>query len=72
MAFAAALSLMAGAHGALAMELSSEQAQLFTSVSINPPNAHQMTVCYGFGCRRRAMLDFSAADRRTLTGRVAG
>lgn len=56
---------------ASAMDLTPEQGQLFTSVSINPPNAHQMTVCYGFGCRRRAMLDFSAADRRTLTSILA-
>jgi hypothetical protein len=71
MAVAGALGVIGAAHDASAMELSSEQAQLYTSVSINPPNASQMTVCYGFGCRRRAMLDFSAADRRTLTGILA-
>ena len=26
-----------------------------------------MTVCYSFGCRRREMLDFTAADRAALT-----
>ncbi len=50
-----------------AMQLSPQQAELYTSVSINPPSATEMTVCYGFVCRRRAILDFSAADRKTLT-----
>jgi hypothetical protein len=36
-------------------------------VSINPPSKSEMTVCYGFVCRRRAVLTFSDADRRTLT-----
>lgn len=49
------------------MQLSPQQAELYTSVSINPPSATEMTVCYGFVCRRRAILDFSAADRKTLT-----
>ncbi len=52
---------------ARAMQLSPQQADLYTSVSINPPSATEMTVCYGFVCRRRTTLDFSAADRKTLT-----
>src|SRR5437763_10400965 len=52
---------------AQAAELSSGIMQLYTSVSIYPPSATSMTVCYGFVCRRREMLDFSAADRKTLT-----
>jgi len=51
---------------AAAAELSSGQAQLYSSVSIYPPTATQMTVCYGFVCRRREMLDFTAADRAAL------
>lgn len=50
-----------------AAELSSGIMQLYTSVSIYPPSASVMTVCYGFVCRRREMLDFSAADRAALT-----
>ena len=50
-----------------AAPLTPEQAELYTSVSINPPSASTMTVCYGFVCRRRYELDFSAADRRQLT-----
>ena len=34
---------------------------LYTSVSIYPPSASAMTVCYGFVCRRRHILDFSPA-----------
>ncbi len=41
--------------------------QLYTSVSIYPPSASEMTVCYGFVCRRREMLDFNAADKAALT-----
>jgi len=52
---------------AVAMELTPPQADLYTSVSINPPSKSEMTVCYGFVCRRRAILAFSDADRRTLT-----
>jgi hypothetical protein len=53
--------------GASALELTPPQADLYSSVSINPPSATQMTICYGFVCRRRAILDFSAADRTALT-----
>ncbi|QPF88308.1 hypothetical protein IC762_28335 [Bradyrhizobium genosp. L] len=57
---------------ASAAELSSGQAQLYTSVSIYPPTASQMTVCYSFVCRRRVMLDFTAGDRAALTRIMAG
>lgn len=63
---AAALGFMSVVPPASAMQLSPQQNELYTSVSINPPSASEMTVCYGFVCRRRAILDFSAADRKTL------
>ena len=49
------------------IELSRAVADLYTSVSIYPPSATSMTVCYGFVCRRRHILDFSAGDRVALT-----
>lgn len=52
---------------ARAAELSASIMQLYTSVSIFPPSGNSMTVCYGFVCRRRFVLSFGAADRRTLT-----
>ncbi|MBN9148829.1 MAG: hypothetical protein J0I83_11600 [Nitrobacter sp.] len=52
---------------AVAAELSPGIAQLYTSVSIYPPSAKSMTVCYGFVCRRREPLDFTSADRGALT-----
>ncbi|OJU27179.1 MAG: hypothetical protein BGN91_04840 [Nitrobacter sp. 62-13] len=52
---------------ATAVELSPGIAQLYTSVSIYPPSAKSMTVCYGFVCRRREPLDFTSADRGALT-----
>ena len=52
---------------AAASELSAAQAALYSTVSIFPPSAQRMTVCYGFVCRRREMLDFTAGDRSALT-----
>ncbi len=63
----AALLLAAGVVAAQAAELSSEVAQLYASVSIYPPSATRMTVCYGFVCRRRYIWDFSPGDRNALT-----
>jgi hypothetical protein len=59
--------LFAAAPPAHALELSAPQAALYSTVSIFPPSAQRMTVCYGFVCRRREMLDFTAGDRTTLT-----
>jgi hypothetical protein len=54
-----------------AMQLSEGQSQLYTSVSINPPSAQRVTICYGFVCRRRHVFDFEAADRKKLTDLLA-
>jgi hypothetical protein len=43
------------------------QAALYSTVSIYPPSAASMTVCYGFVCRRREILAFTPGDRSTLT-----
>jgi hypothetical protein len=59
--------LIAAPAPAYAVQLSEPQAALYTTVSIFPPSAQRMTVCYGFVCRRREMLDFTAADRKALT-----
>jgi hypothetical protein len=59
--------LLAASSPLRAGELSAAQAQLYTSVSIYPPSATAMTVCYGFVCRRRETLDFSPRDRAALT-----
>jgi hypothetical protein len=61
------LPLIAVASPAYCLELSAPQAALYSTVSIFPPSATSMTVCYGFVCRRREMLDFSARDRNALT-----
>jgi hypothetical protein len=60
-----------GAGSAAALELSQPMAYLYNSVSINPPTASTMTICYGFVCRRREIFDFSAADRKALTQIIA-
>jgi hypothetical protein len=62
----AALALSV-AQPAGAVELSAPVAALYTTVSIYPPSATSMTVCYGFVCRRREILDFTPADRKALT-----
>jgi hypothetical protein len=49
------------------LELSAPQAALYSTVSIFPPSAQRMTVCYGFVCRRREILEFTASDHNALT-----
>jgi hypothetical protein len=72
----AALIQLAAPERARSVELSEPQAALYTTVSIFPPSAERMTVCYGFVCRRREILDFTNADRAALanilrTGRAS-
>ncbi len=64
---ATAIGVLGAAQPASALRLSPEQAEMYTSVSINPPSAEEMTICYGFVCRRRATLDFTASDKSELT-----
>ncbi|MCX7307363.1 MAG: hypothetical protein NTZ72_05215, partial [Afipia sp.] len=64
---ATALAIASAAQPASALRLSPEQAEMYTSVSISPPTEDAMTICYGFVCRRRATLDFTAADKAELT-----
>ena len=63
--FAMAMSSPCSAQGTA--ELSPKVEYLYSSVSIYPPSANSMTVCYGFVCRRRHILDFTAADKAALT-----
>jgi len=67
----AGLALLAAPSPAGAVELSAQVAALYTTVSIFPPSAQSMTVCYGFVCRRREMLDFTPADRSALSQLLA-
>src|SRR6478752_2233183 len=62
----ASLPLVASSP-AYSLQLSAPQEALYSTVSIFPPSAQRMTVCYGFVCRRREMLDFTAGDRSALT-----
>jgi len=61
------LALIAAPLPVLAVELSAPVAALYSTVSIFPPSAKSMTVCYGFVCRRREILDFTPADRSALS-----
>jgi len=63
--------LVWGGGQARAVELSYGLTQLYASVSIFPPTAERMTICYGFVCRRRMILDFTPADRKSLTDVLA-
>ena len=60
-ALAASIAAPAGA-----IEMSPAVAQLYESVSAYPPKNNSMTVCYGFVCRRRALFDFTPADKKAL------
>jgi hypothetical protein len=70
-ALAVVAATLCGAPAAKAVEMTSEIAALYSSVSIYPPSANSMTVCYGFVCRRREILDFTAGDRNALTQIIA-
>src|SRR6267154_1739768 len=61
------LAVLLGAPLAEATEMSREVAALYSTVSIYPPSATSMTVCYGFVCRRREILNFTPGDRSALT-----
>jgi hypothetical protein len=63
----ACLAALSANGVAKAAELSPAVLALYTTVSIYPPSPNSMTVCYGFVCRRREILDFTAGDRRALT-----
>ncbi|WP_322513971.1 hypothetical protein SR870_12970 [Rhodopseudomonas palustris] len=67
LAVAGLAAVGAGLTSARADPLSREVAQLYSSVSINPPSASGMTVCYGFVCRRRHELAFGPGDRAALS-----
>ncbi|MEH2471480.1 hypothetical protein V1281_007332 [Nitrobacteraceae bacterium AZCC 2161] len=60
-------AVLSFASSARAVELSQPISELYTSVSIYPPSASSMTICYGFVCRRRHVLDFSPGDKTALT-----
>ena len=62
----AAFGLLWIAWPAFTTELTEPQAALYTTVSIFPPSATSMTVCYGFVCRRRETLEFTPGDRAAL------
>jgi hypothetical protein len=66
-AVAGILALLLGTPSAEATEMSREIAALYSTVSIYPPSATSMTVCYGFVCRRREILNFTPGDRAALT-----
>ena len=63
---ALAASALTTPSQAESIEMSRAVADLYISVSIYPPSATSMTVCYGFVCRRRHILDFTAGDRVAL------
>jgi hypothetical protein len=58
----AAAGLLSASH-ARAIEMSREVSDLYTSVSIYPPSAGSMTICYAF--------DFTPADKAALTKLLA-
>jgi hypothetical protein len=66
-----ASSLAAGVVPACAINLSPAQAQLYSSVEVRPPTARDMVACYGFVCRRRLVIEFTAAERTALMSILA-
>ena len=71
--FAQAFAVLVISYGAPAgaMDMSPGISELYTSVSIYPPTASSMTICYGFGCKRRYELGITPGDRAALTKTMA-
>jgi hypothetical protein len=63
--------LSLGAVPGATVELTPALTELYASVSIYPPTAERFTVCYGFVCRRRMILDFTPGDRKALIDMLA-
>jgi hypothetical protein len=60
-------TLLGGGPATAAIKLWPAIEQLYSSVEMEPPSATHMTVCYGFVCRLRLTLVFTAAERATIT-----
>jgi hypothetical protein len=57
----------AGGPATAAIKLSPALQQMYTMTETEPPSAAHMTVCYGFTCRLRFDLVFTADERKTIT-----
>ena len=68
---AAGLMLGGGPAAATAVKLTEAMSAMYAAVGMSPPTAARMTVCYGFACRRRMELTFTAKERATLTAILA-
>jgi hypothetical protein len=43
----------------------------YSQLSVSPPTVNSINICHGFGCKYRAELALSAADRAALAGMLA-
>jgi hypothetical protein len=62
---------MIGIVPARAINLTSAQAELYSSVQMQPPNGREMVACYGFICRKRLVIGFTPAEHAALTNIMA-
>ena len=69
---ASLLPLVFEAQPAESMEVSRVITQLYADVSAYPPRSSEMTVCYGFICRRRMEMSFTPGDRASVAAILAG
>ena len=66
-----AILVVSATQAAATIRLTQELIAMYAEAGISPPTAAKMTVCYGFACRRRMDLSFTAKERATLMGIVA-
>jgi len=57
---------VAGGANAAGIKLLPELEQMYGQVEMEPPSSAHMTVCYGFACRLRLALVFTAAERASI------
>jgi hypothetical protein len=60
-------AIVASCHAAIGATRSGVLAATFAQYSVSPPTASTVFVCHGFGCKFRAEIDLTAADRAKLT-----
>ncbi len=66
-----AVLVVSATQAGATIRLTQEMIAMYAEAGISPPTGARMTVCYGFACRLRMDLAFTAKERATLMGIVA-
>jgi hypothetical protein len=70
-AFFTACVVVAGLPLPAGADMASVVAATYSELSVSPPTVNSVNICHGFGCKYRAELTLSGADRAALAGMLA-